>query len=42
LLGQTFEAFAVGAEPIAFERVVDLSLRSDEAVSVNYFFGPQG
>jgi hypothetical protein len=37
--GQTLETLAVGAEPIAFERIVGVPLRSYAAVSLNYFFG---
>ena len=37
--GQTLETLAVGAEPIAFERIVGVPLRSYGAVSLNYFFG---
>lgn len=37
--GQGLETIAVGAEPMAFERVVGVPLRSYGAVSVNYLFG---
>ena len=37
--GQTLETLAVGGEPIAFERIVGVPLRSYGAVSVNYSFG---
>jgi hypothetical protein len=37
--GQTLETLAVGSEPVAFERIVGVPLRSYAAVSVNYFFG---
>lgn len=37
--GQGLETIAVGAEPMAFERVVGVPLRSYAAISVNYRFG---
>jgi hypothetical protein len=37
--GQTLETLAVASEPVAFERIVGVPLRSYAAVSVNYFFG---
>jgi hypothetical protein len=37
--GQTLETLAVGTEPVAFERIVGVPLRSYGALSVNYFFG---
>jgi len=33
------ETLAVGSEPVAFERIVGVPLRSYAAVSLNYFFG---